>query len=127
MRYTPKQIEKYNRQKYISYIEKIKKNLYLSFRNHSIDAKTLKIKMQELMQGFSKLEKIRLDTEYIKESQNYIEDIYKHIMSKDFDDKQLNSIRQEQIGILNRLQKMKNKSRYKKDKYAHKRATEGWE
>ena len=127
MGYSPKQIEKYNRQKYISYIEKIKKNLYSSFRNSSIDAKALKSKMQELMEGLNRLEKIRLDTEYMRESQSYIEDIYEHIMSEEFDDKQMDSIREEQIGILNRLQKMRNRSRYKKDKYAHKRVTEGWE
>ncbi len=127
MGYSPKQIEKYNRQRYISYIEKIKKNLYSSFRNSSIDAKTLKSKIQELMEGLNRLEKIRLDTEYMRESQSYIEDIYEHIMSEEFDDKQMDSIREEQIGILNRLQKMRNRSRYKKDKYAHKRVTEGWE
>lgn len=127
MRYTPKQIEKYNRQKYISYIEKIKKNLFTSFRNRDIDASTLKKKMKELMQGFEKLEKIRLDSEYMQESQKYIDDIYQKVMDKDFDDIEMNNIRDEQLNKLNRLQKMKNKSRYKKDKYAHKQKADGWE
>ncbi len=127
MAYTPKQIEKYNRQKYISYIEKIKKNLFSAFRNPSMDAEKLKTKISELMQGFEKLEKIRLDTEYMRESEKYIQEIYQYIMSDNFDNNEMNNIRDKQLGVLNRLQKMKNKSRYKKEKYAHKSTTEGWE
>lgn len=127
MRYTPKQIEKYNRQKYITYIEKIKKNLFSSFRNQTVDAEAMKVKMRELMEGLDKLEKMRLDTEYMRESEKYIKNIYEHIMSDKFDDNELESIRDEQIGILNRLQKMRNRNRYKKEKHVHKKSTEGWE
>ncbi len=127
MGYTPKQIEKYNRQKYITYIEKIKKNLFSSFRNSSVDAEALRDKMRELMEGFDKLEKIRLDTEYMRESEKYIQKIYEQIMSDNFDDNEMESIREKQIGILNRLQKMRNRSRYKKEKHAHKKTVEGWE
>ena len=127
MAYTPRQIEKYNRQKYITYIEKIKKNLFSSFRNTSTDAKSLKQKMSELMNGLEKLEKIRLDTEYMRESEKYIKEVYEYIMRDDFDNDRMNDIRDKQLGILNRLQKMRNKSRYKKDKHAHKKSTEGWE
>lgn len=126
MKFSPKQIQKYKRQKYISYIEKIKKNLFLSFRNR-VDAKSLQQKMKELMDGLAKIEKVRLDTEYMRESEKYINDIYEHIMSKDFDDNELNSIRDKELNRLNRLQKMRNQNRYKKDKYAHRSVTDGWE
>jgi len=36
MKWTPRQIEKYNRQKYISFLEKITKNLFKMFRDKTI-------------------------------------------------------------------------------------------
>jgi len=127
MRYTQKQIEKYQRQKYISYIEKIKKNLYLSFKNRSIDAKTIQKKFKELMSGFEKIEKIRLDTEYIRESQGYIDRVNRVILDDSFDDDRLDEIRDKEVAELNRLQKMRNRAKYRKSKYISKTLNDGWE
>jgi len=60
---------------------------------------------------------IRLDSEYLKESKSYYKKLYLEISNSKFDDEVLDSIRQEQMSNLNRLQKLKNSSSYKKDKH----------
>ncbi len=114
MRYSPKQIEKYKRQKYISLIEKIGKNLFKMFRDPNIGSKKFQDRFSTLMKELEKSEKVELNSEYIKESKNYYERLYLEIKDENFDDEYLNSIRKSQMSRLNRLQKMKNRKSYKR-------------
>ena len=126
-RYSPKQIEKYKRQKYISQLEKITKNLFRMFRDKNTTAKSFSKKLSELVEKLDSLDHIRLDTEYLKESENYIRRIFKDISENDFNDDRLNKIREPEMSILNRLQKMKNRNSYKKDKHKYHSIKDGWE
>jgi hypothetical protein len=116
--YTPKQIEKYKRQKYISALEKCTKNLFRLFRdeNSTVDKFTLKFK--ELKKDLDKLDEIRLDVEYLKKTKEYIDRLYKNtILNKNFSQKEYQDIKNPELSNLNRLQKMKNRTKYSKEKY----------
>jgi len=116
--YTPKQIEKYKRQKYISALEKCTKNLFRLFRdeNSTVDKFTLKFK--ELKKDLDKLDEIRLDVEYLKKTKEYIERLYKNtVLNEDFSQKEYQDIKNPELSNLNRLQKMKNRTKYSKEKY----------
>ena len=116
--YTPKQIEKYKRQKYISALEKCTKNLFRLFRdeNSTVDKFTLKFK--ELKKDLDKLDEIRLDVEYLKKTKEYIEQLYKKtVLNETFSQKEYQDIKNPELSNLNRLQKMKNRTKYSKEKY----------
>jgi len=116
--YTPKQIEKYKRQKYISALEKCTKNLFRLFRdeNSTVDKFTLKFK--ELKKDLDKLDEIRLDVEYLKKTKEYIERLYKNtVLNENFSQKEYQDIKNPELSNLNRLQKMKNRTKYSKEKY----------
>ena len=116
--YTPKQIEKYKRQKYISALEKCTKNLFRLFRdeNSTVDKFTLKFK--ELKKDLDKLDEIRLDVEYLKKTKEYIERLYKNtVLNEDFSQKEYQDIKNPELSNLNRRQKMKNRTKYSKEKY----------
>ncbi len=126
-RYTPKQIEKYRRQKYISHLEKIGKNLFRLLRNNETTALKFRRRFSELMQGLDELDQIRLDSEYLRESENYFRDLFNHIDRDDFDNMELDALREEQMSALNRLQKIKNRSSYRKAKHKERIKSDGWE
>ena len=117
MRYTPKQIQKYKRQKYISHLEKIGRNLFKMFRDKSIDSNRFMDKFSSLIETLKELDEVRLNSEYFNESKSYYLNLYKKLNSIEFDDEYLNSIRESQMSQLNRLQKLKNRASYKKEKY----------
>jgi len=123
-RYTPKQIEKYQRQKYITFLEKISKNLFRLLRQEETTAAQFTTKFDELMQKLGELESIRLDSEYLQETQSYIERLY--LQTKTLTDAQLQDIREAEMSNLNRLQKLKKRSSYKKDKHRHGERDQDW-
>jgi uncharacterized FlgJ-related protein len=53
MRYTPKQIEKYQRQKYITLLEKVTKNLFKMFRDEKTTQEQFLKKFRELNKNTS--------------------------------------------------------------------------
>jgi flagellar motor component MotA len=112
VKYTPKQIEKYKRQKYISLIEKIGKNLFRMFRDESVDAQKFIKRFSDLMKELESSGEIRVDSHYLKESKDYYTRLYAEFSDDDFDDEYLNRSRKEQMSNLNRLQKLKNKKSY---------------
>ncbi len=116
--YTAKQIEKYKRQKYISALEKCTKNLFKLFRNENTTIDSFSNKFKEVKRDLDKLDEIRLDGEYLKKTKEYIEQLYRRtILNEDFSQKDLNDIKNLELTNLNRLQKMKNRTKYSKDKH----------
>jgi len=116
--YTPKQIEKYKRQKYISALDKCTKNLFRLFRDETSTLEKFTIKFKEIKKDLDRLDEIRLDVEYLKKTKEYIDILYKNTILNDvFNEKDYKNIKDIELSNLNRLQKMKNKTKYSKDKY----------
>jgi len=127
MRYTQKQIDKYNRQKYITELDKIAKNLFRMFREENVSSQKFMLKFEQLKKKFDKKEEIYLDSGYYQELKVYIARLYQQTcLVEEFDDKQFDDIRDAEMRNLNRLQKLKNGTSYKKDKHRDKRQNEDW-
>jgi len=122
MKYTPKQIEKYQRQKYINSLEKVTKNLFKMFRNSNTTQEQFLKKFQELKDNLDKQIDIQLNSEYHEQMKSYIYNLYSECQ-KEFI---LDDIREVNMTHLNRLQKLKNRTSYKKDKHKHSSKNEDW-
>jgi len=116
--YTPKQIEKYKRQKYISALNKCTKNLFKLFRDDSTTYNSFKNKFKALKDELDKLDEIRLNSEHSKKSKEYIQNLYNAtINNQNFTHNDFLDIKDSELTKLNRLQKLKNKSKYSKEKH----------
>jgi len=122
MRYTPKQIEKYQRQKYITFLEKVTKNLFKMFRNRDVTKEQFLKKFEELKTNLDKQIDIQLNSEYHEQMKSYIYRLY----SESQGEFKLDDIREINMTHLNRLQKLKNGNSYKKDKHKNKNKNEDW-
>jgi len=119
--YTPKQIEKYKRQKYISALNKCTKNLFKLFRDDSTTYNSFKDKFKVLKEELDKLDEIRLNSEHSKKAKEYIQNLYeKTINNQDFTHNDFLDIKDGELTKLNRLQKLKNKAKYSKEKHKDK-------
>jgi hypothetical protein len=128
VRYTPKQIEKYQRQKYIAHLEKIGKNLFRMFRDPKTDAEKFLTRFDELMARLDELESIRLDSEYLRESEARYRRLHRSLREqRELDDRRFDEMRENGMSELNRLQKMKNRSGYRKEKHRERVHRDGWE
>ena len=121
MKYSPKQIERYKRQKYISSLDKMTKNLFKMFRNSSVTQEEFLTKFQELKENLDK-NYTTLYSEYYEQVHSYIENLYKECQNE-FD---LDDIREINMTHLNRLQKLKNSTTYRKDKHKHHHKNQDW-
>ncbi len=127
IRYTQKQIDKYQRQKYIGELEKIGKNLFRMFRNEGLSASDFIDKFKQLKEKLDLMESIPLDLEYYKELEKYINRLYVQvILGEVLNDSTLSDIRDVEMSNLNRLQKLKNSYSYKKEKHKSKIESEDW-
>ncbi len=127
MAYTQKQIEKFNRQKYITELEKISKNIFRMLRNTHVTSKDFVLKFEQLKKKFDERAEVQLDAEYHQQLKRYILRLYKDTCENEmFSDKTLDDIRDAEMSNLNRLQKLKNGTSYKKDKHKSKRQHEDW-
>jgi hypothetical protein len=122
MKYTPKQIEKYQRQKYINFLEKVTKNLFRMFRNRDIDKNQFLKKFEILKKSLDNQIDIQLNSEYHEQMKSYIYKLYKECQSEF----KLDDIREINMTHLNRLQKLKNRASYKKDKHKHQSKNQDW-
>jgi rubrerythrin len=122
MRYTPKQIEKYQRQRYITFLEKLTKNLFKMFRDETVTQEKFLNKFEELKKKLDEQEEIQLNSEYHQQMKNYIERLYQECQ----DEFNLDDIREVNMTHLNRLQKLKNSTSYKKDKHKYKSQNQDW-
>lgn len=127
MRYTQKQIDKFNRQKYIVELEKISKNLFRMFRDDNVAAQDFVRKFGQLKSKFDEKEEVHLESEYHQQLKEYIVRIHvRTCLVEVFTDKELSDMREAEMSNLNRLQKLKNGTSYKKDKHKSKRQNEDW-
>ncbi|MCD6211408.1 MAG: hypothetical protein J7J02_00365 [Sulfurovum sp.] len=127
MRYTQKQIDKFNRQKYITELEKISKNLFRMLRDENVCSQSFMVKFEQLKKKFDEKVEVHLDSEYHQQLKMYIERLYQQTCSVElFCDKSFNDIREAEMSNLNRLQKLKNATSYKKDKHKDKHKNEDW-
>ena len=122
MRYTPKQIEKYQRQRYIGTLEKMTKNLFKMFRNEATSQEQFLEKFYEIKKKLDDFVDIRLDSEYHYQLKDYIEKLYQETLHEF----KLEKIREANMTLLNRLQKLKNGSSYKKDKHKYSSRNQDW-
>jgi len=126
-RYTQKQIDKFNRQKYITELEKVSKNLFRMLRDKQVSSQDFTVKFEELKQKLAKRESVHLDAEYHQQLKCYIDRLYTETCQNGvFSDEILDDIREAEMSNLNRLQKLKNASSYKKEKHKAKQQQEDW-
>ena len=127
MRYTQKQIDKFNRQKYITELEKVSKNLFRMFRDDKTTAISFMVKFEQLKKKFDERVEVHLDSEYHQQLKAYIARLYAQTCGiEDFTDKNFSDMKDAEMSNLNRLQKLKNGTSYKKDKHKAKRQNEDW-
>ena len=127
MAYTQKQIDKFNRQKYITELEKVSKNLFRMLRDIHVDSQNFVLKFEQLKTKFDQRVEVQLDSEYHRELKSYILRLYRDTcLNEVFTDKVFDDIREAEMSNLNRLQKLKNGTSYKKDKHKSKRQNEDW-
>ena len=119
-KYSQKQIDKYNRQKYIATINKCTKNLYKLFKDKNSLYHEYKAKFILLKQELDKFKEIRLDTEHLKKSKEYIDNIYIKTVINSINEDEFKALKSSELAMLNRLQKMKNSLKYSKDKHKQK-------
>jgi len=125
--YTQKQIDKFNRQKYITELEKVSKNLFRMLRDEKVTSKDFVLKFVQLKKKFDERVEIHLDSEYHQQLKAYIVRLHgATCLVDEFTDKQFSDIRDAEMSNLNRLQKLKNGTSYKKDKHKAKRQQEDW-
>ena len=122
MRYTEKQIEKYQRQRYITFLEKVTKNLFKMFRDENVTQEQFLKKFDELKKKLDEQVQIQLNSEYHHQMKAYIERLTLEVTSEFI----LDDIREANMTLLNRLQKLKNGTSYKKDKHKHKSRNQDW-
>lgn len=127
MAYTQKQIDKFNRQKYITELEKISKNLFRMLRDTKVSEKNFILKFIELKTKFDKRLEIHLDSEYHQQLKVFIIRLYNETaLNEEFTQKVFDDMRDAEMSNLNRLQKLKNGTSYKKDKHKNKHKNEDW-
>jgi len=97
------------------------------FRDENICSEKFNKKFTALKKKFDEKVEVSLDSEYHQQLKVYIDRIYAQTCSLEtFDDKAFNDLRDAEMSNLNRLQKLKNGSSYKKDKHKSKRQNEDW-
>ncbi len=122
MRYTPKQIEKYQRQRYIIFLEKVTKNLFKMFRDETTTQEKFLKKFYELKKKLDEQVEVKLNSEYHQQMKSYIEQLDNELKNEF----ELDNIREANMTLLNRLQKLKNATSYKKDKHKHRDKNQDW-
>ncbi len=127
MAFTQKQIDKFNRQKYITELEKVSKNIFRMLRDEKVDSKDFVLKFEQLKKKFDERVEIHLDSEYHQQLKAYIVRLYQATcLNEAFTDKVFDDIRDAEMSNLNRLQKLKNGTSYKKDKHKARHQNEDW-
>ena len=96
-------------------------------RDEGVDAQSFTTKFELLKKSFDERVAAQLDSGYHKQLKAYIERLYEETCNNaSFSDETFGNIREAEMSNLNRLQKMKNGSSYKKDKHKSKHKHEDW-
>ncbi len=96
-------------------------------RHSETSALDFRKRFKQLIDKLDTLEPIRLDSEYLKRSEEYYRKLFNIVNSDSFNSQSLKEMREIQMSSLNRLQKMKNNNSYKKDKHRNRSKNDGWE
>jgi hypothetical protein len=97
------------------------------FRDEKVLSQEFSVKFEQLKSKLDERDSVQLDSEYHHQLKQYIERLYRDTCAREsFDDDVFNDIREAEMSNLNRLQKLKNASSYKKDKHKAKRQNEDW-
>ena len=115
--YTPKQIAKYKRQKYISALNKCTTNLYKLFKNEATTYDGYKNRFTTLKEEIDKYSDVLVSGDYLKKIKEYINNLYNNTVINQIKESEFKELKQEQLPNLNRLQKMKNREKYSKSKH----------
>lgn len=127
IRYTQKQVDKFNRQKAITELEKISKNLFRMLRDDSVELEAFVEKFRRLKERYDNRVEIELDSEYHQALKAYILRLYQETCHNEaFTQEKLDDIREAEMSNLNRLQKLKNENTYKKAKHKHRDKNQDW-
>jgi succinylarginine dihydrolase len=96
-------------------------------RDAKVTSQDFTVKFEQLKKKFDEREAVQLDSEYHHQLKQYIERLFRDTVERDtFDDTRLDEIREAEMSNLNRLQKLKNASSYKKEKHKAKQQNEDW-
>jgi hypothetical protein len=97
------------------------------FRDEKVTSQDFTVKFEQLKKRFDQRETVHLDSEYHHQLKQYIERLFRDTIENSiFDDERFDDIREAEMSHLNRLQKMKNASSYKKEKHKAKQQNEDW-
>ena len=97
------------------------------FRDKNVGAEDFTRKFEQLKKRFDEKVEVQLESEYHQQLKAYIARLYQETCAvEDFTDEKLCDIREAEMSNLNRLQKLKNGSSYKKEKHKSKRHNEDW-
>ena len=92
------------------------------FRDENTIQEQFLQKFEELKKKLDDFESIRLDSEYHHQLKEYIEKLYNECQYEF----ELDDIREANMTLLNRLQKLKNGTSYKKDKHKYSSRNQDW-
>ncbi len=96
-------------------------------RDEKVSSQDFTVKFEQLKKRFDEREAVHLDSEYHRQLKAYIERLYSDtVETATFDNERLDDIREAEMSNLNRLQKLKNASSYKKEKHKAKYQNEDW-
>jgi len=96
-------------------------------RDEKVTSQDFTVKFEQLKKRFDKREAVHLDSEYHQQLKRYIERLYRETAgNSSFNDEKFSDIREAEMSNLNRLQKLKNASSYKKEKHKAKQQHEDW-
>jgi len=96
-------------------------------RDENVCSQSFMVKFEQLKKKFDEKAEVHLDSEYHQQLKLYIERLYQQTCSVElFCDTSFNNIREAEMSNLNRLQKLKNGTSYKKDKHKSKHQNEDW-
>lgn len=106
-------LAKHNRRKYINLLEKIMKNMFRLFRDETSSKEEIIVKFNELNTRMDKFCDTHLDSEYHRAMIDYVQWLATLLRSSTPLDE---NIRSKQMSQLNRIQKIKNQTSYKREK-----------
>lgn len=96
-------------------------------RKDSVSFQEFSLKFKDLMERGRHIEKTRLESEYLRETERYIEELYRRIEDMTPDEAEFDAFKEQESMRLNRLQKMKNMAAYRKEKHKKRTFSDGWE
>ena len=97
------------------------------FRDEGVNAQNFMVKFKQLKEKFDQRVEVHLDSEYHQQLKLYILRLYRETCEREeLSEKQFADIREAEMSNLNRLQKLKNGTSYKKDKHKAQRQNEDW-